>query len=197
MPYGYHNYLFGWIDSPLDNLPQTLPGQLIAPVFSLIESFAANTTQLFFADALNQRLGVSGKNLSEISNLAGLKNMTVMEVASLVEEDSFVYHGYYHDGIARTCSPFVTEMYMKGGIFGDLIINSAEFTPKDVYFMDIFEAKPERPQACIDADPDADHCQFLGDYRITYPGLNSVPLYSHMMEHCTGHPPHFIRPEGC
>lgn len=81
-----------------------------------------------------------------------------MDVASMVEEDSFEYTGYYHDGMARVCSSFVVEMYKQGGLFGNLTINSAEFTPRDLYQLNIFHKDFQRPEECVKADPDVPYC---------------------------------------
>jgi hypothetical protein len=48
LPYGYHNFLFGWIDTPYDNLPPLLPPGLIPIAFSLLEGIAKETADLFF-----------------------------------------------------------------------------------------------------------------------------------------------------
>ena len=36
LPYGYHNFLFGWIDTPKDNYPPVLDPELILPLFSYL-----------------------------------------------------------------------------------------------------------------------------------------------------------------
>jgi len=35
LPYGYHNFLFGWIDTAEQNLPPLMPLKLVPIVFSL------------------------------------------------------------------------------------------------------------------------------------------------------------------
>jgi hypothetical protein len=49
LPYGYHNFLFGWIDTPVDNWPPLLPVGFVPVLFSLIEDFSPNTTNIFIS----------------------------------------------------------------------------------------------------------------------------------------------------
>jgi hypothetical protein len=142
MPYGYHNYLFGWIDTPDNNVPAALPGEFLVTVFDLLEKYDKNSTDTFFSAALNIRLGTSDLNIRQLAAKYSEKNMTLMDAAALVEKDTFKYHGFYHDGVARVCSSYVADIWKHGGIFGDHPINSAEFTPKDIYQLKIFEENP-------------------------------------------------------
>jgi len=36
LPYGYHNFLMGWIDTPKDNLPSLLDGNFVLAMFSYL-----------------------------------------------------------------------------------------------------------------------------------------------------------------
>ena len=36
LPYGYHNFLFGWIDTPKDNLPPLLDSNFVLAMFSYL-----------------------------------------------------------------------------------------------------------------------------------------------------------------
>lgn len=47
LPYGYHNFLFGWIDTPTDNWPPILPKGFIGILFSVIEDYLPNVTDIF------------------------------------------------------------------------------------------------------------------------------------------------------
>lgn len=40
MPYGYHNFIFGWIDTAYGNYPTLLSAELATYIFSFIEKFA-------------------------------------------------------------------------------------------------------------------------------------------------------------
>ena len=37
LPYGYHNFLFGWIDTPDQNFPSLLDGNFVLAMFSYLE----------------------------------------------------------------------------------------------------------------------------------------------------------------
>ena len=60
LPYGYHNFLFGWIDTPNSNFPPLVPHGFIPIVFSILEDFLPNVTDIFIGQALNKRLGTKG-----------------------------------------------------------------------------------------------------------------------------------------
>lgn len=49
LPYGYHNFLYGWIDTPNDNWPRVLPKGLVPIAFSIIEKYDKNLTDTFFS----------------------------------------------------------------------------------------------------------------------------------------------------
>ena len=37
LPYGYHNFLYGWVDSANDNWPPLLPREFVPIMFKLVE----------------------------------------------------------------------------------------------------------------------------------------------------------------
>jgi hypothetical protein len=47
LPYGYHNFLMGWVDTPTQNWPPLLPPGLIPVVFSLLSTIIPSTTDIF------------------------------------------------------------------------------------------------------------------------------------------------------
>jgi hypothetical protein len=49
LPYGYHNFLFGWIDTPKDNLSPIIPPGLLPIVFEMLESVLPNVTDIFIS----------------------------------------------------------------------------------------------------------------------------------------------------
>jgi len=199
LPYGYHNFLYGWVDTPNNNWPRLLPSNLIPIAFSMIEKFDKNLTDTFFSQSLNKKLNTSGLNISEIADKALEKNMTVNDVMAIVEEDGWKYSGEWHDGESMVCSSFVAAMWKAAGIFGDVYINAVEWGPKDVYQVDIFDKTyiDKRPQQCKDADPNVPWCQLLGKYRMKFPGFSSIPAYDHMNDHCGSIAPDFNRTAGC
>lgn len=64
LPYGYHNFLFGWIDTPRNNIPGLVPNEGIPIVFSLVEHVMPQTISIFFSEALNFRLGTKDLNIA-------------------------------------------------------------------------------------------------------------------------------------
>ena len=103
-------------------------------MFSIVEKIAPKTAFNFFTEALNKRLGVEGKNIAEIAQIAAEKKMSVEDVMAMVEQDGWIYTGEEpRDGLSMVCSSFVTAVWKAGGIFGDLELNATEFGPGDVY----------------------------------------------------------------
>jgi len=140
LPYGYHNFLFGWIDTPEDNWPPLLPQQFGPIIFALLEKVAPATADIFYSQAMNKRLGGENMMIEELAAVAGRKGMTLDEVMAIPEEEGWVYHGIEpRDGIAYVCSAYVAAVYQAAGMFYPDIINGPEFTPKDVYTLAIFD----------------------------------------------------------
>ena len=197
LPYGYHNFLYGWVDTPNDNWPLILPRDLVPIAFSIIERFDKNLTDIFFTDSLNKKLNTTGLNITGIAATGSKIGMNVSDVMAIVEKDGWKYTGFWHDGKSMVCSAYVSAAWKAAGLFGDMPFNAVEQSPKDVYQYDIFNKNFKRPQACVDADPDSPHCQILGKYRMTFPGFSSIKPYPNMNEHCPSVAPEFFRPDGC
>jgi len=193
LPYGYHNFLWGWIDTPRDNLPPALPAELLPVAFSWLETFDRTLTDKYMGEALNMRLGTEGLSLTELTMVAAERDMSLLDVMAMVEVDGWEYS----DGRSMVCSAFVTSVWKAAGLFEGMDINGVEFTPADVYRMKFYDETTPRPQQCIDADPTLTHCQLLGNYRMYLPQYNSVEPYEHMNEHCSSINPDYFRPEGC
>jgi hypothetical protein len=60
LPYGYHNFLFGWIDTAELNWPPLLPVKFVPIVFSMLEDIIPDVVDVFLGQALNKRLGTHG-----------------------------------------------------------------------------------------------------------------------------------------
>lgn len=149
--------------------------------------------------ALNKRLGTKGLNMAGIANAAGLKNMTVEEVIAMPEIDGWEYEGIEpRDGKAYVCSTYVIGAYKAAGVFGKMEFNPGEQTPKDLYSLNIFETShSHKSKRCSEIDPNQAYCQFLGRYRMTFPGYSSIKPYAHMNEKCPSIAPKYDRPNGC
>ena len=198
LPYGYHNFLYGWIDTPKDNWPPLLPNEGVPIVFSVLEHLLPETAYIFFSSALNKRLGVQDKNIEELAMIAAERGYSIQDVMAMVELDGWEYTGEEpRDGLSYVCSAYVAAQYKAAGLFDDMKIQATEFTPRDVYSLDIFDVTYERPEACISADPSLPYCQLLGKYRMTLPGYSSISPYENMNETCPINWPSYSRDTYC
>lgn len=197
LPYGYHNFLYSWVDTPENNWPEILPKDLVGVAFSVIEKFDKNLTDTFFTQALNFHLGTKGLDIPGVAAEAAKSGKNVSDVMAIVEKDGWKYTGEYHDGLSYVCSTYVAALWKAGGLFDGFEINAAEWSPKDVYQVDFFDKEYKRPQQCVDADPNGGFCQLLGKYRMEFPNWSAYKVYDHMNEKCNSVAPDFTRNEGC
>ena len=193
--YGYHNFLFSWIDTEHDNMPNVLQTETVILVMSLIEKISRSTIDLILGEALNMRVGTKNKQIHEVAYEAAKRNQTIEELLAMPEIEGWEYS----DGKNYVCSCFVIAFYKHGDMFEGMEINPTEFTPKDVYQLAIFDKdyKNRRPQICQEADPDLEYCQIMGKYSIENPGYSTIKPYPRMNERCPSKAPEFIRPDGC
>ena len=77
LPYGYHNFLYGWVDTANADWPPLLAKEFVPVMFKLIEDIDPKLAYNFFTEALNKRMGVDGKNISEMAALAAESNLSV------------------------------------------------------------------------------------------------------------------------
>ncbi len=194
-PYGYRNFLFSWIDTSDKNIPKFVDHETISLLFTIVEKVSRTAVDTILGEAINIRVGTKGKLIHEVAYEAAKKNMTFESVLAIVEEEGWEYS----DGVNYVCSCFVIAFYQHGDMFGDLQFSPNEFTPKDVYQLDIYDRsyKDKRPQVCKDADPELEYCQVMGKYQVNLPGYSSITPYSHMNENCPSIAPEFVRTEGC
>jgi hypothetical protein len=48
LPYGYHNFLYGWIDTPIDNLPPLLAQEFAPILFGGLEKLVSSVVNIFY-----------------------------------------------------------------------------------------------------------------------------------------------------
>jgi len=205
LPYGFHNLFTGWIDTPEDNYPAPLSSQLVqllAPFaeWLLQEEIGLGQTFDFLTQGLNWRLNTNGLSITQAYMVSKQKGISFTDLITMPEQDSWTFvNSDGRKGPSMVCDVFVMEMWKAGGIFGDLTssIEATEFTNWDAYSLNIFNANYVRPQQCVEADPDSQFCQLLGNYRMALPDYNSVHPFSHMREKCPSEPPHYIKPANC
>jgi hypothetical protein len=203
LPYGYHNFLFGWIDTATDNFPcmppnydECLSAEAVMCASGLVNTLAPPIAQLMWIQAFNFRLNTNYNTTAEIYQAALQIGVNFTDLITMPEEDSWVYNDGNRTGKSMVCDVFVCNMWRAGGIIGDEF-QCAELTPRDVYSMNVFDTSGVRPSQCVDADPTLPFCQLGGDYRLELPGYNTITPYPNMGSHCPGLPPKYDRPAGC
>ena len=193
LPYGYHNFVFSWIDTPDNNFPFVTNGDFSELFFSLLSKVYRPFIDLIVTEALNIRLGTQGLTFQQTVAEFARRGKRFVDVMAEPEVDGIEYH----DGLSYVCSAFVAAYWKNGGLFGDLIINPNEFGPKDLYQMDIFDVNTQRPQECIDDNPDLNYCQIMGKFVFTLDNYSTITPYSNMNERCSSLAPDYVREEGC
>jgi len=203
--YGYHNFLFGWVDTPNSNfpcLPPHYPGseclteELLQVISGVIDIGSPSTATLMYNEALNFRINATMNTTAEIYQYAWeQKSLSFGELIVIPEQDDWVYS----DGKNMVCDVFVCSMWKAAGLFGDLVdeFQCSELTPFDVYRLNFFDTSGNRPQQCVDADPDLPFCQLMGNYELNLPKYNTVAPYANMAQTCPGQPPNYSRPVNC
>ena len=84
-PYGIHNMIFSWIDTPNSSFPPLLTPDLAAVIFSIIEKVDPALVKSFIGEALNHRLNTTNLTLEEIATVISKKNMTFGELFAIPE----------------------------------------------------------------------------------------------------------------
>jgi hypothetical protein len=194
LSFGYHNFVFSWIDTEADNIPifhDTEPVLMGVNAFSKLVPSLGNK---LFGEALNKRLDTKDLTVTETILLAAKRGISVGNLFAMPEQD-----WDYSDGKSFVCSAFTASVYKAAGIFGDFKINPFEISPRDMYQLAIFdrEYKDKRPEACKEADPDLGYCQIMGKYQVVLDHYSTIELYDHMNEKCPSVGPLYLRPEQC
>lgn len=70
LPYGYHNFLFGWLDTTYSNLPPLMPNEWMPIFLSQYEKVNFSQVYRIYGAAMNMRMGTIGLNIPEIAGLA-------------------------------------------------------------------------------------------------------------------------------
>jgi len=93
LPYGTHNFLFGWIDTPSSNLPGLLPNEFMPILFSMYEIYNPKGAYLIYGSALNMRLGTQNLTISELAAEAAKRGLSLQDVMAMPEQDGWEYTG--------------------------------------------------------------------------------------------------------
>ena len=183
----------GRIDTPDSNMPSVLSHEHLEFVFSIAEKIYPPLAQKMIGEALNQRVGIKNLTIPQATAEAARQGKSFEQIIAEPEKDGWVYS----DGLNYVCSCFVIAFYKAGGLFDGMEINPNEFTPKDVYQLNIWDTNFKKPKICEERDPDLPYCQLMGKWKVELPGYSTIDPYSNMNEKCPSVGPDFIRPEGC
>ena len=192
-PYGYSNFLFGWLDTPADNLPSMLDMVFLSILLKIGEKIMPKPITLMFYDAWNIRLGTNNLSMDGIWEELYKRDMTLGELSAMPEKEGWEYP----TGPNYVCSAFIVHMYKMVGLFGDVEINSTEFTPRDLYELDFFDVSGKNvPPECAGFAPNG-YCQIMGKVHLDLGKLSYVKPYNNMNERCPSMAPFFERPDNC
>merc|ERR1711982_232157 len=158
MPYGYHNFLFGWIDTYAKNFPPVLQAELFPIGFRLVEKIIPSAIKTVYTLALNKRLNTTDLEIPEIAAECAKRGLRIGDIMAWPEQDDWVYP----DGYSMVCSSFVAEAYKHAGIL-NFDVQGTEMTPKDVTSLTFFDKNWTKPDACVKADPELPYCQLIGE----------------------------------
>lgn len=192
-PYGFGNFLFGWIDLEHGNQPDVMDLPFISILLGLVEKIMPDQIKLFFYDALNLRLGTKGLNIGGIWEELYERDMTLNQLAAMVEKEEWEYPS----GHQYVCSSFLVYLYKAAGLFGGLEVNATEFTPKDLYELNFWDLSGKQvPPNCKESAPRG-YCQVMGKVDFDIGKMSFVEPYAHMAERCPTIAPNYERSEGC
>jgi len=118
---------------------------------------------------------------------------------AIPEKDKVIYERIEpRDGWSYVCSAYVAALYKAAGLFDGHEVEATEFTPKDVYTLDVFDKNYKKSAACEAANPGNNlGCQFLGKYKQTFPAYSTIKPYEKMCERCPTLAPLYERPLDC
>jgi hypothetical protein len=64
--------------------------------------------------------------MKDLAAEAARKNLTIMEVLAIPEQDGWIYSGLPHDGESYVCSTYASALWKAAGVFGNLTITASE-----------------------------------------------------------------------
>ena len=194
LDYGFHNFLFVWLDAPTKNLPYFIDFDSLTILIDIYALIRPQDIKLIFLEALNRRLSAQATSISDIWEELFIRDMTFEEAMAIVEEEGW----QYSNGLNYVCSTLVTSLLRRGGMFGDMNINSTEFTPKDLYQLEFFDNSGKNlPKECTGENAKFGYCQVMGKVRMDLGEVGFVAPYEHMNEHCPTIAPEYERAKGC
>ena len=170
------NFVMAAFDVTQNALPIFMSSEHLLLIIGVIEKIKAPLSMTFLGYTMNKRLGTDNLTSSELAVEMAKRNLTFEEVMTWPEKDEWTYF----DGENWVCSGFVVGIYKEAGLFEGLEVEAHEFTPKDIYMMNIFDKnyKEKRPAECKEADPDLEYCQIIVHFLCKAYGQNRQGLYN-------------------
>jgi len=177
---------------------------MIGATFVLFSNwYASSAIEILFLKGMNQRFqhyyGMKDKNCTDIAcvfDTLNTLNVTINYVLTLPELDGWLYDGKPQ----MVCSVMYMNLLKAAGVFGNLThqFQSAEFTPKDVYQLDIWDKEWKRPAQCNANNDNYPYCQVTGPWYWPIDDFSTIKPYSRMNERCGAEPMDYNRlPEFC
>lgn len=192
--YGYHNFLFGFWDTPSENVQGQYDLISLSIITSIFGQVVPKVIDMMFLDAINKRLGTEKLNFAGVWEELYRRKTTLGEIMSIPERDDW----RYEDGPNYVCSSFLVAVYKAGGLFGGLDVQATEFTPKDLLELNIWETSGKYLGAeCRDFAVEHRWCQIMGKVKMNLGPASFVEPYDQMNERCPSIAPDYKRVAGC
>ena len=227
--------LYSFLDtSPNRNLPKPMDSSVIENSFRKLDKIfghdndpiGANMYSLII-EGLNKRLGLVGdaacvgnSSYHCIATVLSNRNLTFPQATAVPEQDDWRYDaspGLPRGNVSMMCSAFVANALKVALGVNWPVLNSHEFTPKDVYQLAIYDGNNNNnnnnnnngssaarfnerncPGGILtDAGGRGVYCQLLGPYVLPLNDYNSVPVTEHMNERCAAQWPDYDTERPC
>jgi len=217
LPYGYHEYLWEWVDAGNLNLPWNPhdQGQSLSMIFEGMENYLGNTSKIgawsMLIQAVNARLDQNFFSMAEMYNYFMDVDkrddvyQRLLEVVSEPEQDSYNYWNHPnvcnqtirpHDCTGRSmiCEVFVFSILKHAGIFDDVTFQASEVDPRSAYLADIWDTSYMWPdKRCQQQVNETGFCQIIGKWSTPLVGVGTVPVTSNFAGKCQDYPPKYAR----
>lgn len=221
LPYGYHEYLWEWVDDGNSNIPwkPNDHGESLALIFEGMQNYMGNTSKVgawsMLLMAVNNRLGTHYGTMSEMFLdfiATGQKDVYqhMLDAVSMPEQDTYTYWNNESvcnmtvrkdcTGRSMICEVFVFSTLKHAGVFGDLDFQAAEVDPRSAYQAAIWNTSYVWPdeRCASQMKGGKKFCQIIGNWSTPLAGVSSVPVTPHFAEKCQDTPPNYSRlPAGC
>lgn len=193
LDYGFRNFVFAYTDTLSENFPEFVDANFLMMAAKIYEKIMPSHVKLFFIEAFNKRLQINASNIDEVTEELFKQNMSYAQLMTMVEKEGW----QYSNGFNYVCSAFVTSVYKRAGLFGDLEINVTEFVPKDVYELNFFDTTGNKVAKGCENSASFGYCQIMGKILLDLGEINYIQPYANMAETCPTVAPDFKHRDGC